>query len=250
MKMAKLNQVIAIERGIKSKFHSGISELYILVKKPVLFSGFSKTYLANDTDGEKLPAEQLRVQMTTDDALRTFTRGARELMQITARKDFTNCLAKADIVVDGATILEKVPVPYLLFLEKQLTDFNSFVKALPVLDEADDWNLDPKLAIYKTDPIQTHRTKKTQKPLTLAQATVEHPAQAVLITEDAISGYWSQVKMSGAMPKPDKQDLLRLIEKLHNAVKTAREAANMHDEVEVKDIGNAIFDYLLPTIKE
>lgn len=248
--MAKLNQVIAIERGTKSKSHSAISELYHLLKKPTLFTGLSKTYQANDEDGEKLPSEQQRVQLTADDALRTFSRSARELMQITARKDFTNTVASSDIVVDGTTILKDVPVPFLLFLEKNLTDFNTFVKALPILDEADSWNLDSKTGIYKTDPIQTHRTKKAMKPITLAQATPEHPAQAQLITEDIISGYWSTVKMSGALPSPAKQELLRSIEKLHNAVKLAREAANMHDEVDVPDVGAAIFNYLLPTIKE
>ena len=54
-KMAKLNQIIAIEKGIKSKSHSEISELYKLVQKPALFNGFSKSYQANDEEnGEKL----------------------------------------------------------------------------------------------------------------------------------------------------------------------------------------------------
>jgi hypothetical protein len=215
-----------------------------------LFNGFSKTYKANDDEGEKLPPEQLRVQITSDDALRAMARSMKDLIQITARKDFTNCVAAADVVVDGVTILQNVPVPHLLFLEKQMTDLHTMIKTIPVLDEADAWDKDPNSGLYKTEPSQTHRTKKVEKPIVLYPATKEHPAQTKVSTEDVISGYWSQVKMSGALPKPDKEDLLRSIDKLHNAIKTAREQANMIDEVKIKDVGVAIFDYLLPAIKE
>jgi hypothetical protein len=248
--MAKLNQIIAVEKGIKSKAVSEVSELYKIAQKPALFNGFSKTYQANDEEGEKLPAEQLRVQITSEDAMRSLARSMRELIQITARKDYTNCVASADVVVDGETIIKSAPVPYLLFLEKQMTDLHTFVKALPVLDESDDWKKDPNSGFYKTDAIKTHRTKKIEKPIVLYNATPEHPAQTAMVKEDIIAGYWSQIKMSGALPKPDKWDLLQAITKLHDAIKTARESANMADEVTVPNIGDAIFDYLFPTIKE
>jgi hypothetical protein len=249
--MAKLNQIIAVEKGIKSKSHSEVSELYKLVQKPALFGGFSKKYKPlDDADAEKLPSEQLRVQITSDDALRSLARSMKDLIQITVRKDFTNCVAKADVVVDDKVIIEQAPVPFLLFLEKQLGDLNTFVKTMPVLDEAEDWHKDARSGMYKTGVVSTHRTKKKQTPIVLYPATPEHPAQTAMSTEDVISGHWETIKMSGSLPKPDKEDLLRSIEKLHNAVKTAREAANMADEVEVRDIGTAIFDYLLPTIKE
>jgi hypothetical protein len=249
--MAKLNQIIAVEKGIKSKSHSEISELYKLVQKPVLFNGFSKNYKPlNEDDTEKLPPEQLRVQITSDDAFRAIARSMKDLIQITARKDFTNCIAHADVVVDGKTVIAGAPVPFLLFLEKQLGDLNTFVKTIPVLDEAEDWNKDARSGMFKSGIVTTHRTKKTQRPVVLYQATPEHPAQTAMVAEDVISGHWNTIKMSGALPKPDKEDLLRAVEKLHNAVKTAREAANMADEVEVEDYGSAIFDYLFPTIKE
>lgn len=248
--MAKLNQIIAVEKGIKAKAHSEVSELYKLVQKPALFSGFSKMYQANDDAGEKLPSEQLRVQVTSDDALRSAARSMKDLMQVTARKDYTNCVAKADVVVEGQTIFTGAPVPFLLFLEKQLTDLFTFVKTIPVLDPAEDWNKDPNSGLYRTAPSQTHRTKKTQKAIVKYPATSEHPAQTEMISEDIIAGYWWQTKMSGAMPKPDKDELLLSINRLHDAVKTAREQANMADEVQIKNIGDAIFDYLLPTSKE
>ena len=36
-------------------------------------------------------------------------------------------MAKADLVVDGVTLAKDLPVTYLLFLEKQLTELKAFV---------------------------------------------------------------------------------------------------------------------------
>lgn len=137
-----------------------------------------------------------------------------------------------------------------MFLEKQLTDLFTFVKTIPVLDPAEEWTKDLNSGLQKTAPSQTHRTKKTPKAIVKYPATPEHPAQTEMVTEDIIAGYWSQVKMSGAMPKPDKDGLMLSVNRLHEAVKTAREQANMADEVQIKNIGDAIFDHLLPAIKE
>ncbi len=39
--MAKLNQIIAIEKGIKSKAYAHVTELHKACQKPDLFNGFS-----------------------------------------------------------------------------------------------------------------------------------------------------------------------------------------------------------------
>jgi hypothetical protein len=60
-------------------------------------------------------------------------------LDLAATQDFANTEAKASVVVDGQTILTDVPVPYLLFLEKQLQDVKTFVLSLPVLSIDKDW---------------------------------------------------------------------------------------------------------------
>jgi hypothetical protein len=243
--MGKLNQIIAIEKGVKSRVYGEITEIYKAVQKPALFNGFAKTYLKKDDDGEDLPPERQRVQYVVKDILNAVSRLSTELVAVTARKDWTNCEAKGSVEVDGAVLIKDAPVPFLLFLEKQLTDLRTFVVALPMLDEAEAWALDQNSGLYKTDASSTHRTKKLQKPIVLYDATDKHPAQTQLIVEDIIVGFWNTVKQSGAIPKPDKQALLGRVEKLLKAVKVAREAANMQDEVETPDIGAAVFGYLL-----
>lgn len=92
--------------------------------------------------------------------------------------------------------------------------------------------------------IQSEISRILQEPL-LYPATTEHPTQTQLIAEDQIVGFWHQVKQSGAMCKPEKQDLAERVEKLLQAVKQAREEANTRDETPVHgSIGGKIFDYL------
>lgn len=245
--MAKLNQIIAIEKGIKSRAYSELTELNKAVQKFELFNGFSKTYQKKDEDGEDLPAEKKRVQFVALEVLRSAERSITELMDVTARKDWTNTVASADVVIDGKILIAKAPVSFLLFLEKQLTDLRTFAGNIPILDEADNWSKDVNSGLYKADETKTHRTKKVQKPIVLYNATPEHPAQTQMITEDIIAGFWTQVKQSGAMPKPERQALGERIEKLLRAVKEARETANARDEMEPPAVGAAIFGYLLDT---
>lgn len=242
---AKLNQIIAIEKGIKAKTYSELSELNKVVQKPELFYGFSKTYQSKDEDGDKLPAEKKRVQFVVDEVLRTVERSMTDLITVTSRKDWTNCVAKGDVIVDGVTIVKQAPVSFLLFMEKQLTDLRTFAGNLPVLTDEEDWKKDENSGLYKSDTTQTHRTKKVPKPIVLYPATAEHPAQTQMTAEDIIEGFWSQVRYSGAMQKPKKQKLMERIDSLLRATKEAREAANIQDENPIAPVGNAIFGYLL-----
>lgn len=244
--MSKLNQIIAIEKGIKSRTVSDVTELYKNAQKSGLFNGFTKTYRKINEDDESLPGEGQRVQHIARDMLNAAERSLTELMNVTARKDWTNCDAKGTIEVDGTVILKDVPVTFLLFLEKQVTDLRTFVATIPVLDASDDWNYDSATGLHKTNVVSTHRTKKQQKPLVLYPATPEHPAQTQIITEDVLAGFWDQVKQSGAMTRGDKQALAERVEKLLRAIKEAREAANIQEEVKSPDIGAAVFGYLLP----
>lgn len=243
--MAKLNQIIAIEKGIKSKAYGEFSELNKVVQKPELFNGFSKTYQKKDEDSESLPPESKRVQFTTIDVLRNSQRILTELFDLTARKDYTNCKAVATVRLDEKEIIKDAPVSFLLFMEKQLTDLRTFIGNLPVLDSSDDWNKDPNSGLFKTEIVQTHRTKKTVKPIVLYPATEQHPAQTQLVQEDIIAGYWNQIKQSGAMPLPQKREILGRVEALLQAIKQAREEANGLDEVATPEIGEAVFNYIL-----
>lgn len=241
--MPKLNQIIAIEKGVKSRVYGEVTDLHKSSQKPDLFHGFVKTYRKRDEEGEDYPPERKKVQLNADALLARVAELLTELFDVTASKDWANCHAVADIEVDGRVLVTGAPTPYLLFLEKQLSDLHTFVSKLPELDEADDWFKDENSGLFKTTAIPTHRTKKIQKPIVLYEATKEHPAQTQMITEDVIVGYWDTIKQSGAIPMPRKQQLLERVEKLAKAVKFAREQANSAEAPHQK-IGRPIFDYL------
>jgi len=244
IKMTKLNQIIAIEKGVKARATAAVNENYKLIQKGELFNGFDKKYQPKDEEGDKLPPENKFVQQQVNALLLQTRKAFTELYEVTARKDWTNMGAVADVKIDGNVILPSVPVTFLLFLEKNLTDMRTIISHLPVLDASESWDLDPNSGLYRTQSVSTSRTKKIQTPLVLYPATDKHPAQTQIVTEDVIAGVWSTVKLSGALPRPDVVAYLDKVEKLLKAVKEAREEANMTPEVQSPDVGAAIFGWI------
>jgi len=215
--VAKLNQIIAVEKGIKSKSHQDLTAAHHGLQKPALLAGISRTYQPKDEEGEQLPPESTRVQVQAEDVLRDTAATLTRLFDVTATKDWANCTARADVKVDGRVLVADVPVSYLLFLEKQLTDLNTFVRKL--------------------------RTKKVPRNHVKAEATEKHPAQVEVYYEDIPVGYWTTVKFSGALPARRVNELLDRVEKMQQAVKFAREEANGADVTDQR-VGDAVFGYL------
>lgn len=242
--MPKLNQVIAIEKGVKSRVYGRITELHKQAQRADPYNGFAKNFRKKDEEGEDYPPERKKVQLIARDLLRDVAKLQTELFDVTATKDWANCAARADVVVDGRVLIEAAPVTYLLFLEKQLTDVRTFIGKMPTLDESEEWSPDPNSHLFRTPKSTTHKTKKVQRPIVLYDATEHHPAQTQLISEDVIVGWWETVKHSGAIPVPRQQLLLERLDKMLKAIKFAREEANAIDAPDMS-VGEAVFGYLL-----
>lgn len=241
--MAKLNQIIAVEKGVKSKAQQDLAAVQHGLTKPALLAGISRTYQPKDEEGEQLPPESTRVQVRAEDVLRDTGKTLTRLFDVTATKDWANCAARADVSVDGRVLLREVPVSYLLFLEKQLAELGSFLRKLPVLDAGESWNQDPSTDSWKTEPVRTLRTRKVPRNHVKAEATEKHPAQVEVYYEDIPVGYWTTVKFSGALPARRVNELLERLEKLQQSVKFAREEANSAEVADEK-AGEAVFGYL------
>ncbi|GAA3103929.1 hypothetical protein [Streptosporangium carneum] len=240
----KLNQILAVEKGVKSDTQRKVTDAYHTIQKNALLSGISRTYQPIDDEGEHLPAESTRVQVKADDVVRELGKALTRLFDVTATKDWANTSARADVVVDGETLLSGVPVTYLLFLEKQLTDLHTFVAKLPTLDPSETWTPDASTDSYRTEPVKTTRTKKVLRNHVKAEATDKHPAQVDVYTEDVVVGYWTKVAFSGAMPAARVRTLVERVTKLQDAVKFAREEANGIDVTDQR-VGDKVFGYLL-----
>ena len=242
--MTRLNQIVAIEKGVRSKATRVETDLYHALDKGQLFAGLVRVYTPkDDEDGDRLPTEQQVVQVKSEEVIEQLTETLTRVIDVTATKDDANTKARADIKVDGEVIVSQVPVTTLMFLEKELEKLTAFVNRIPVLDPTQTWSYDNARGVYASNPVQTVRTKKVPRNHVLAEATKEHPAQVQMFTEDVIVGTWEKIEFSGALPAVRIAEISSRIDKLRTAVKFAREEANGIEVSDVK-IGESVLEYL------
>lgn len=240
----KLNQILAVRKGVQGDTHKLVTELHRQVQKPALLSGISRSYQPLNDDDPALPGESTRVQLLAADALIELGKHLARLFDVNAAIDWTNQHARADLVIDEQVLIPECPATYLLFLEKQLVDIETFIRKLPVLDPSDTWTFDATANAFATPAIRTTKTTKVMRNHVLAEATDKHPAQVQPYTEDTIVGYWQTTKFSGAMPAAELAILLERVTGMTRAVKFARETANLHEVIDPKP-GRAVLDYLI-----
>lgn len=239
----KLNQVLATEKGIKTRVYARLTQLHKETQTAALLEGSTRNYQPLAEDGTTFPAEAKKVQINSDDVFLEVSRMMADLFDITAQKDWANQTARADVVVDGEVLIKDVPPTFLLFLAKQLTDLYNFVDKFVELKSEIDWSRDETTGLYKSEPVTTHKTEKVQKPIMLAPATEHHPAQTQMITQDQTVGHWKAVHFSGALSRPRKTILKERIQKVLRAVKESLETANMVPAAD-KTIGESFFKFL------
>jgi hypothetical protein len=240
----KLNQINAVVSARKNEAEKAVTELYKLLQKEQLFTGRERTYRPLDeVNGQRLPAESQRVQQRVDDLIRQAREKWTELWNLVLTQDTGNQSAKADVVVDGRVVLAKVPVTTLLFLDKQVNDLETFVSKLPTPDPAEEWNHDPNSGLLRSRAAESLRTSKEPTVIVKYPATPEHPAQTELFTKDVPVGTWTQIVYSGCISADRKNAILERVRKLQDAIKAAKEQANLLD-VERQRAGDPLLDYV------
>lgn len=243
MASMRLHQLLAVEKDVKNTALRVITDFYHKVEKSPLLSGISRRYRPLQEDGERFPAESTIVQTRVEETFPEVQEALGKLFDLVLAKEDANQSAKADIVVDGVTLVEGVPVCALLFLEKQVSDLSAFVEKLPVLDPSERWSKDANQNCWATEPVETAKTKKLPRVIEKSPATDKHPAQVEMVHEDVLVGYWSTVKFSGALPADRKAVLKARVAKLRAAIKIAREDANV-TRVGERKLGDPVLNYL------
>ena len=240
----KLNQLLAVESSTKSRAKSSIDTAYKQIKAPALFGGLSRVWSASEADYEGVfPDESKKVQLRVEEVLHRAACAWKSLVDVEMTKDTANTQAKANVVVDGAVLVEDAPVTFLLAFEKLLTDVRTMIQHTPTLATEHEWAEDTVATLWRSQESKVVKTKKVEKPLVLYEATEQHPAQVKTVTEDTPIGYWHTVVLSGAVPEKRKSELLERVEKLQDAVKKAREEANSLP-VEEKSVGDDVMSWL------
>lgn len=241
-----LGQVVAIEADVRKAAKSKLTSAYHALDKPAMLEGISGTYDAAVDGGEQLPDEGTRVQATVEEMITSTRETLVAMFDATAARDFTNASgeAKADIVVGDQTLVPDAPVPYILWLDRQLDDLQSFAERIPTHSPSTTWELEEARGVYKSTPVKTARQVQQHKVITLAAATHEHQAQAQVVAEQVTAGTWTRIKYTGSVPVSRREEILRRITALRAALHAAREQANRVEAVEPV-IGARVLGYLL-----
>lgn len=246
--MPKLHELVAVLTGKKGDAQKKVTDVYHKLDKPDLFDGLRKTYQPVAEDGEKLPSESKNPQVTVAKVIDDSVEHWMNLFDSTLMVDLGNQIAKGDVEVGGKVVAKDVPVPTLLFLEKQLGDVKAFLERLPTPDAAERWTHDAATGMLSTDPVQTTRTKKVQKAIVKYPATPEHPAQTEMVTEDVLAGYWTTIRYTTRVSADKKAAALKRVGELIDAVKVARERANTVD-VPRREIGGGLLWFVFDALK-
>lgn len=242
--MAKLCQIIALVDGQKPRTREAVTKFHRELGQDGRMTGLARRYRPLDDEGEQLPPEHKIVQIRAGETFQEACASWKKLWDLVLTLDSSNQVAAADVVVDGNVLIPDVPVTSLLFLQKQLVDFHTFVSKIPVLDPAYEWEFSADANCYATKPVEAARTKKIPRNHVKAEATANHPAQVDVYPEDVVVGYWSKTDFSGAMSARDRQVLLDRVVKVQDAVKVAREEANARDATDRSGVTETVFNYL------
>lgn len=242
----RLGAVIAREAQVRKAVMRKLTDSYHALAVPDLLGGILGTYEPKDAEnGEPLPPEGKRVQATVEEMIAKTREVLGEMYDATAARDYTNCsgTAFADVVVDGTVLIAKAPVPYLLWLDKQLDELTAFANRIPTLSADTTWTTDERRGTYVSAPVQTVRQVNLPTVITLSQATEKHAANAQLQMVPTTVGTWTRRKYSGAVPVERKEAILHRLNQLKEAVAVARAQANGTDAVE-PEIGKGLMDFV------
>ena len=252
--MTKLHEVVAIEGGLQTGAKIANEEVVqAFAKKDEQFLGRVRTtsYFAEEDQKLDTVEESELVSCVMDRLLGIRGPNVRAL-DAYLQKEAANQAATADIVVGGRVLVGSVPAVVLLGLESRLTELRKVLSTIPTLSPGQTWKEDfgrrASGGVYEsmgTD--KTFRTKRMVKPIIMAPATKEHPAQVQAIQEDVpvaeiVSKHWS-----GMLPIATKAQLLDRADILIRAIKQARQRANM-TEAPKQHIGDSLFDFLFESL--
>lgn len=242
--MTRLNQIIALEKGVKASTEKTVTGVYHTFQKPDLFTGLTKDYQPLDEADFVYPSESRKIVGKVPDLLAAVQEAWTRLFDLTFTKDAANQQARADIVIGTQVLATGVPVSTLIFLEKRIVDFITMINKVPVTDVAKDWSWDGGQKVWRATAVRTLRQKKVEDHIIVVPPTDKHPAQTAKIVRDVPEGHWTTQELSAALSPQQRDAILGRAMTLLQAVKKAREEANMTEVVDAK-VGDALFDYML-----
>jgi hypothetical protein len=247
-KMAKLHELLAVEADLSNTAKAMLEEAATTFqKKPDHFLGQVRSVKFMDATREQENVVEEKAMVTTVDDKLTYALGRNaKYWDAMLQKEAANSEAKADLVIDGETVMKDLPATFLLGMETRLRNVQQVLLTIPTLDPSIKWSEDQSAgdAVFKSDVQVGFKTEKVMKSKTLYDATKEHPAQIGTWNEDVPVARVETIKTSGMWTPRRKADVLARLDTLIRAVKKARQRANAVDVTDLH-VGKKLIDYLL-----
>lgn len=245
--MTQLHKIVATMPAAKRELYDVMQHYIQAMSNNKRVDGLVQTYEPFEETNEVHDPEEVPVQIRTTEAVTDVRSSFIRCGDIGFSLDSGNSKATGTIRIHGqeAPLASDVPVTHLLWLEKRLVELEHFIRAIPELrPDISGWELDKQNGYYVAPAQHRTRTKKLQKPLTLAPSTDKFPAQVQLITEDVAVGTVKTVARSGAVPSEWKRHRLERIATLREAVVAARIEANAYDASATAGFAEKVFDFV------
>jgi hypothetical protein len=249
--MGKLHEVLAVVGDLEGVATKILEEAEVTFsKKADHFVGSTRTLKMFDADRANEEAdgfEQKELVTTVQSKLDYVAEHLVRYIDAVAQKEATNQAARADVVVNGMTILKEVPATLLLSLENKLARWRKMYAAIPTLQPGVKWADDPTAGmpgVFKSaNDVVDLKVEQLVKPVVLYEATKEHPAQVKEVTEKKAVGQFRKEMWSGMWTPARKSLVLGRLDALIKAVKQSRARAN-ETEVVKFDVGETLIGFL------
>lgn len=245
---AKLHEILAVEGDLDGTAKLVMDEaVATFSKKPDHFVRLERTQEMFDEDRQRENTSESKEMVTTvADKLDYLRKPIGKWWDNFVKKEATNQVAKADVVIDGQTLLTGLPATALLGLETKLKRLRAVYETIPTLQPGRNWEHDPDQGphIYRArdDEIRS-KTEKQLRFTVMVPATEQHPAQVEKTYVDAPIGTITVRAWSGMISPAEKSEFLERIDNLIRAVKKARQRANTTEAVSVK-VADQLFNYI------
>lgn len=250
MANSKLHQLLAVEKQVKNTAEAILSEASRTFDKNEHFIGVTKTYKPFRDEDQKdsdVYSETKVITTSVPEKLQYVFSSLVDSFDLELQKDISNHKAKADIVLNGLTLVKDVPATTLLFFEQQIKKIRDMSIHIPTRQPGVNWVPDPESGKYifkNATPVSKYRTKKEEAWEIVAPATDKHPAQVQKMTKDVNVGVFEETYQNGMFSPAEKSVFLKRIDNLLKAIKEARARAN-DVEVEKCEAAESIFSYLM-----
>ena len=245
--MAKLHEVLAIERGLQAVANKLTSESLKTLSKDSLFKGQTRTLTHfSDEDAHLNGQEHQSLETTVGENLDYLKKPWSEWVDAVASKDKANMEAAADVLIDGKVFIAQVPATTLLGLESKLSTLRGVLESIPTLPPGVSWITDSqeREGVYRSEHSTTSiKEVKDTEYRKVAEATEQHPAQVAGVNITKAVGKYEVKQQCGMMSPVEKAAHLERLDTIIKAVKKARARAN-EQSVDPVDMGGAIFDFV------